>query len=76
MFSSLTRHSLPGLVPILVLLVMGEPWQLSSFIPAGAVYAGVQSVLGPAYLGWGLAEGGHNSFYILLGHPHRLRLLH
>lgn len=57
-------------------LPSGEPWQLSSFIPAGAVYAGVQSVLGPAYLGWGLAEGGHNSFYVLLGHPHRLGLLH
>jgi NTE family protein len=34
---------------------------------AGAVFAGVDSILGPLYLGFGVTEGGENSFYLFLG---------
>jgi NTE family protein len=57
-------------------LASGESWQLEALIPAGSVFAGVDSVLGPFYLGWGVAEGGIDSFYFLLGHPYQLGILH
>lgn len=57
-------------------IASSESWQLSTLIPAGAVYVGIQSVLGPAYLAWGVAEGGYESFYVLLGHPHQIGILH
>jgi NTE family protein len=41
-----------------------EGWQ-----PAGAVYLGGDTPLGPLYLGYGLAKGGHHSLYLFLGLP-------
>jgi NTE family protein len=41
-----------------------EGWQ-----PAGAVYLGGDTPLGPLYLGYGVAKGGHHSLYLFLGLP-------
>ncbi len=38
-----------------------------SAVTAGSVYVAVDSILGPVYLSYGLAEGGQNSFYLSLG---------
>ncbi len=34
---------------------------------AGSVYVGVESFLGPVFLGYGMAEGGNDMFYLQLG---------
>jgi NTE family protein len=34
---------------------------------AGAVYLGLESVIGPVYVGYGLAEGGNQSVYFTIG---------
>ena len=34
---------------------------------AGSVFLGANTVLGPLYFGYGMAEGGASSFYIYLG---------
>jgi NTE family protein len=36
---------------------------------AGAVYLGGETPLGPLYLGYGIAKGGHRSLYLFLGLP-------
>ncbi|MDH3282507.1 MAG: BamA/TamA family outer membrane protein, partial [Gammaproteobacteria bacterium] len=36
-------------------------------IVAGSAYLGLATVLGPLYVGYGQAEGGENSLYLLLG---------
>ena len=36
-------------------------------IIAGSVWFGLDTPLGPFYLGYGLAEGGHDSVYLFLG---------
>jgi NTE family protein len=41
-----------------------EGWQ-----QAGAVYLGGETPLGPVYLGYGYAKGGHSSLYLFLGLP-------
>jgi NTE family protein len=38
-----------------------------SLIPAGSLFVGAYTLLGPAYLGAGYAEGGNASLYLLLG---------
>jgi NTE family protein len=35
--------------------------------PAASLFAGVDTILGPFYAGWGLTEGGQSTFYIFLG---------
>jgi len=40
---------------------------LSDVLLAGSVWAGVDTVLGPMYAGYGVAEGGEHSFYFFLG---------
>jgi NTE family protein len=54
----------------------GQDWQWENLVPAGAIYAGVDSGPGPIYLAWGLAEGGHSSLYILFGQVHGPSVLH
>jgi NTE family protein len=44
-----------------------EDPSLSDLRAAGAVFAGVDSMLGPLYVGWGLTDGGNRSFYLFLG---------
>ncbi|MDM8550119.1 patatin-like phospholipase family protein [Desulfobacterales bacterium HSG2] len=54
-------------------LETGNVWEdtddidFGSLIPAGSVFLGVDSFLGPLYLGFGYAEGGRNSVYLYLG---------
>ena len=40
---------------------------------AGAAFIGIDTVLGPVYLAYGRAQGGHDSFYFYLGNPFELR---
>ena len=41
----------------------------SSLIWAGSLYGVADTILGPLYLGWGLAEQGNSSFFLSLGLP-------
>lgn len=45
----------------------GEDINMESSFTAGSVYVGVESFLGPIFLGYGMAEGGNNMFYLQLG---------
>ncbi|MCH7370111.1 MULTISPECIES: patatin-like phospholipase family protein [Aeromonas] len=45
----------------------GEDISVESSFTAGSVYVGVESFLGPIFLGYGMAEGGHDMFYLQLG---------
>ncbi|MGL5813022.1 MAG: patatin-like phospholipase family protein [Aeromonas sp.] len=45
----------------------GEEISLENSYTAGSVYVGVESFLGPIFLGYGMAEGGHEMFYLQLG---------
>jgi NTE family protein len=64
-------------------LEVGNTWERRSevgfddLIAAGSVFVGLDSFLGPIYVGYGRAEGGRSSFYLFLGSPDRAsRLLH
>ncbi len=52
---------------------VGNVWQdeddisLDNTINAGSLFLGVDSPLGPLYLGYGYAEGGHDSLFMFLG---------
>jgi NTE family protein len=54
-------------------LEVGGAWNdideidLDSLIPAGSLFVGADTPLGPAYLGGGYAQGGNASLYLLLG---------
>jgi NTE family protein len=54
-------------------LEAGNAWQsrsqvdLGSLIYAGSLFLGVQTPLGPLFLGYGYAQGGHNSVYLTFG---------
>jgi NTE family protein len=54
-------------------LEAGNVWQskhdvrMDSLIYAGSIFAGVQSPLGPVFLGVGHAEGGHTAVYLTFG---------
>jgi NTE family protein len=43
--------------------------ELEDMRAAGSLFIGLDSFLGPFYLGAGLAEGGHTSAYLLIGQP-------
>ncbi|MGL4932753.1 MAG: patatin-like phospholipase family protein, partial [Aeromonas sp.] len=45
----------------------GADISMESAFTAGSVYVGVESFLGPVFLGYGMAEGGNNVFYLQLG---------
>jgi hypothetical protein len=40
---------------------------ISAWRPAGSVFLGVDTVLGPVYLAYGHAEQGNDSIYLYLG---------
>ena len=42
---------------------------LDSSIIAGSLFLGVDTVIGPVFLGYGHAEGGNNGIYLFLGKP-------
>ena len=61
-------------------LEAGNVWRntndvrLDSLKDAGSIFLGVQSPLGPVFLGYGYAQGGHNSVYLTFGsllRPHQ-----
>jgi NTE family protein len=73
-FGTLRRLGDIALLPVYVgtSLELGNVWQDRAdfgddLISAGSVYVGLDSFLGPLYMGYGLAEGGHGSFYFILG---------
>ena len=41
----------------------------SNLIWAGSLYGAADTILGPIYLGWGVAEQGNNTFFLSLGLP-------
>ena len=51
----------------------GQAWDhsenpgLKDLLVGGTVFLGVETLLGPFYVGYGLVEGGHETFYVLLG---------
>jgi len=54
---------------------LGRVWEhredssLTNLRPAGGVFGGADTVLGPIYAGVGLGYGGTTSFYVFLGRP-------
>jgi NTE family protein len=56
-----------------VSLELGNVWQSHSDMSAhdailgGSLWAGVQTPVGPVYVGYGYAEGGASAFYVFLG---------
>jgi NTE family protein len=73
-FGTLRRLGDIALLPAYIgtSLELGNVWQDESdfgegAISAGSVYLGLDSFLGPLYVGYGLAEGGRGSFYFILG---------
>ena len=69
------RSAAPPNLPIYLGLSLetGNVWEnksditFSSLIPAGSVFLGMDTVLGPVYVAYGMAEGGHDAFYFFLG---------
>ena len=69
------RRAAPPNLPIYLGLSLetGNVWAdknditFSSLIPAGSVFLGLDTVLGPIYVAYGMAEGGHDAFYFFLG---------
>jgi NTE family protein len=47
----------------------GERVDGNATIPAGAVYFGVDSPLGPLYLGFGYSSRDNSALYLYLGRP-------
>ncbi len=51
----------------------GQAWDhaespaLADLLVGGTAFLGVETLLGPFYVGYGVVEGGHESFYVLLG---------
>ena len=66
-----------GLVPSYVggTLELGNVWQrrsdisLADSVPAGSLYLGADTFLGPLYVAAGVAEGGNHTLYLFLGQP-------
>ena len=56
-------------------LETGNAWQnsrdirFSNLRAAGSIYVAADTILGPLYLGYGLADRGSHSFYLALGLP-------
>ena len=54
-------------------LESGNVWEktndmaLDDLIMAGSIFLGIDTFLGPVYLGYGKAESGHDSIYFYLG---------
>jgi NTE family protein len=60
-------------------LEAGGVWQSTSEVSfdgvtwAGLVFIGVDNPLSPIYLGYGIAEGGRDAYYLFIGSPFRRR---
>jgi len=59
-----------------VMLQAGNTWQdesdikFDNMLGSGSLYLGVDSPLGPFYLGYGQTEGGEKAVYFYLGQPY------
>jgi len=83
MLSGLAYYRLPTLVPKAigrnlyagVSLEAGNAWarqadvDYSDLRKAGSIFLGLDSILGPLYVGWGKTAGRDSSFYLFLGRP-------
>ena len=55
----------------------GNAWQsrsdisFDSLLINGSLFAGLDTYLGPLFIGAGIGEGGNSSFYLFLGAPPR-----
>ena len=47
--------------------LVGDPVTWSSLRRAAAVFVGANTILGPAYVGYGYTDGGRNAFYLIIG---------
>jgi NTE family protein len=45
------------------------PTNPSDWIRAGSIFLGLDTLLGPLYIGFGRAAPGFNAFYLYLGKP-------
>jgi NTE family protein len=69
------RGAAPPSLPVYLgfSLEAGNVWQdtddisFDSFIPAGSAFIGLDSLLGPVYIGYGYAEEGRSAWYFYLG---------
>lgn len=48
-----------------------EETDLGDLLYSGTIFAGLDTVVAPVYVGWGLAEGGRDEFYLFIGRPFR-----
>jgi NTE family protein len=48
-----------------------EEIELGDMAYSGTLFAGLDTLLAPVYVGWGLAEGGRDEFYLFIGRPFR-----
>ena len=65
-----TVVTITNIVPNTVLQLQALPEGDASFsdlIPAGSLWAGVDTLFGPVTVGFGLAEGGKTTWYVYLG---------
>jgi NTE family protein len=46
-----------------------EEIELGDLVYSGTIFAGLDTLLAPVYLGWGLADGGRDEFYLFIGRP-------
>ncbi|HJQ98193.1 MAG TPA: patatin-like phospholipase family protein [Candidatus Polarisedimenticolaceae bacterium] len=44
-----------------------DPVTVKSLREAGAIFVGANTILGPAYIGYGYTDGGRNSVYLIIG---------
>jgi len=45
----------------------GDPVTVKSLLVAGSVFVGADTFLGPAYFGYGRAQDGQDSIYLIIG---------
>jgi NTE family protein len=48
-----------------------EEIELGDLVYSGTIFAGLDTVLAPVYLGWGVAEGDRDEWYLFIGRPFR-----
>jgi NTE family protein len=44
-----------------------EPVSLETLRTAGSIFVGADTVIGPAFVGWGISEGGRRRIYLSIG---------
>jgi NTE family protein len=83
MFSGLVYYRLGTVLPRTIgrhlyagfSLEAGDAWRSTSDVrfgelkKAASVFLGLDSIIGPMYLGWGHTFGGNSAFYLFLGRP-------